>query len=107
MTATLISDTVYPPGGFQYREVAVNWVAPKELALMGLDAVAEALQRVRVQNPQAGLDPSYDACVEAIRAYTCARLEYHPKWCDVTPLEAQKRQTNGQAARKCASCGRR
>jgi hypothetical protein len=105
MTATLITDTVYPPGGFRYREVAVNWEAPRELALLGLDAVAEALQRVRVQNPQAGLNPDYDACVEDIKQYTCARLQYDPKWCAL-PAGEQQKLTAGQAARRCGGCGR-
>lgn len=106
MMATLKSDAIYPPGGFKYFEPSIGWRADSELALQGLSAVAGALAVVRAQNPASGLNPDYYACVDAVRAFTCARLKYDAKWCALPPEEAQ-RVGSPTATRKCASCGRR
>lgn len=106
---TLLNKTQFPPHGYLYREPAIPWVCPSELALLGLDAVAKALQIVRAQNPAIGLDPSYDACLEAVALYTCTRLKFDPKYCGEPngtspPLGDSARP---RTKKKCAGCGRR
>jgi hypothetical protein len=113
----LINTTDYPPQGYQYYEPSIDWRAPRELALQGLPYVAKALQTVRAQNPAAGLDPSYEACVRAIGEYTCARLAPWPDklahYCGGEPVTEQERQAVAaaqrvaSATRGCASCGGR
>jgi hypothetical protein len=81
--------------------------------MAGLGAVARALQMVRSQNPEANLDPSYGACLEAIKRYTCHRINYDPRWCGLPPEEIQTQAALKQAGRRsrrvqgCASCGKR
>ena|SRR5688572_12372554 len=102
----------FPPKGFIYFEKAINWRAPQQLALQGLRDVAMALQFARAQNPDSGLDPSYESCERSIRDYTCERLKNNPeilaKFCGDIPeeltMETKLKRTRG--ARKCASCGR-
>jgi hypothetical protein len=112
----LINTTEMPPKGYQYFEPALNWRTPPDLALQGLRMVAEALQQVRAHNPQAGLDPSYQACVEAIGAYTCTRLAGTKQlayFCGGTPTTDQERAQMEAAQREasrpkgCAGCGGR
>lgn len=109
MTAeiSLINLTKFPPGGYKYREPSINWVMPSEIALIGLDDAVRALQMARANNPSSGLDPSYSACLEAIKKYTCTRLNNDPRWCDLPPEELQKRSSIGMIGRPCAGCGRR
>lgn len=112
---TLINRTDFPPQGYLYFEPALNWRASRELASQGLDIVARALQQARVNNPQAGLDPSYEACVEAVGAYTCARLSPRLRaiYCGGEPATEQEK-AQVEAARKsagkprgCGGCGGR
>jgi hypothetical protein len=104
---TLTNLTEFPPGGYQYKEPSIGWIAPKELTMIGLLDVARALAVARAQNPTSGLDPSLPACLEAVKDYTCARLRNNPKYCG-PPREA--RETDHSRAIKgpkpCASCGR-
>ena len=125
MPVTLTNTTEMPYGGYAYREPAINFDVGvgSALAMQGLTAVAQALQQARVNNPGAGLDPDYQACVEAIKAFTCARLASKPKlfahFCGelataaavvyepvVQPLDASRPVTR-QRRTGCASCGRR
>ena len=95
----------FPAKGYQYFEPELKWRAQNELAMIGLDAVAKALQIVRIQNPGAGLNPSYDACVEAIMAFTCKRL---PKYCAQPEVPSVAGQAiRGKKQKKCKGCGRR
>ena len=111
----LINLTEMPPRGYQYYEPSLDWRVPNDLASQGLRMVAEALQRVRAQNPASGLDPSYEACVEAIGVYTCQRLAPWPKvqkhFCGGTPMTDQERyqqeaQERAVTSHGCAGCGR-
>lgn len=111
---TLTNLSKFPPSGYLYSE-NINgklWKATPEMALLGLDTVARALQIARIQNPLAGLDPSYDACVESIKLFTCARLNYNPLYCgEDAPPEVLLVASNGSVPvkrkRGCASCGKR
>lgn len=109
----LINSKDFPPGGWQYREPSLNWSTTQEMAMAGLHAVASALQMVRSQNVASGLNPSYAACLEAVKAYTCHRIKYDPRWCGLPPEEIQTRSALRQAGQKsrkvqgCASCGKR
>lgn len=102
-----------PPDGYIYYEASLGWRMPKEVALTGLREAALALQQARANNPGSGLDPSYDACVEAIGAYTCARLANKPrllsKFCSggVVAEEQLRRAAARRENGGCAGCGRR
>lgn len=100
-----------PPLGFLYREPSIGWEADQSLALQGLDRVARELQQARKNNPISGLDTSYEAAVEAIKAYTCARLpaELRGKWCQQAGEEALAKVAAVAAKKKpgCATCGGR
>lgn len=105
---TLLNLTNFPPGGWRYREVALNWTNPDPLNGEGFEHAVALIQMVRAQNPAANLDPSFNACAEALIRYTCARLHYDPRFCGLPPLEQQiLNAKNPQYGRKCASCGRR
>lgn len=109
----LINTKDFPPGGWQFRQAELNWSTTSEMAMAGLGAVAKALQMVRAQNPSSGLDASYSACLEAVKAYTCHRINYDTRWCGLPPSEIQTRSALRQAGQKsrkvqgCASCGKR
>jgi hypothetical protein len=112
---TLLNQNDMPPHGYLYFEPALNWRAPKELALQGLPFVAKALQLVRAQNPASGLDPGYEACVRAVGEYTCARLARWPKvlkqFCGGVAATEQERvqlevaEKEAGRPRGCAGCG--
>jgi hypothetical protein len=114
---TLTNRRDFPPKGYQFYEPAINWRAPQDLATQGLKAVALALQKVRAQNPQVGLDPSLDACINAICEFTCARLapwpELQRQFCDGGEQTDQERLVSAtrrkalEQPRGCPSCGRR
>jgi len=113
MTLTNLTDM--PGGGYGYREPAIGFEVKlySELALTGLQRVAQALQQARANNPASGLDPSYEACLEAIKQWTCARFAQSPKalarFCggpDVTQA-VQTHDASRPLPRGCASCGRR
>lgn len=109
---TLINLREFPPKGYLYVEPSIKWRCPRELALQGLSAVAQALQRARAQNPEAGLNPDYTACVNAIREYTCDRLKDNPeilaKFCGDIPEELTVEKKRGRRGPKaCVSCGKR
>lgn len=105
MKKTLINTRDFPPGGYLYREPELNWVAPEPL--QGLEHTARQLQMVRSQNLAAGLDPSYDACVDAIKDYTAHRLNYNPKWCGTPPDPVDASGNPVKKTYGCKSCGRR
>jgi len=114
---TLTNLTEFPPWGYLYREPALNWSVPPDLAMQGLQAVADAVRMVRMQNPASGLDPSYSACVEAVKRYTCARLAQNPdalrRYCSsvetqaLAPSQRDMSQPTRRSRVGCASCGRR
>lgn len=106
MKKTLINTRDFPPGGYLYREPSLNWEAPEPL--QGLEHTARQLQMVRAQNPASNLDPSYEACLDAIKDYTAHRLNYDPKWCGVPPepLNSVGNPTQ-KTVRGCKGCGRR
>lgn len=107
MISTLHNFKDFPPGGFYYREPALNWhvSAGGELAMSGIDQVAEALRMVRLQNPSSGLDPDFDACKEAVARYTCARLNNDPRYCTPTQQTLKQTVSSQKRARRCKSCG--
>lgn len=104
--------TQFPPRGFIYQENSIRWKVPQDIAMQGLNAAATALQQARAQNPEAGLNPDFTACLKAIKDYTCERLKKYPellgKFCGDIPedltVETKRKRTRG--AKRCASCGR-
>lgn len=106
-TPTLTNVRDFPPGGYIYREVSLNWINPEPL--QGLEHAAMLLQTVRLNNPASGLDPTYSACLEAVKLYTCTRLDYDPRFCGLPPEEMQAiaGAPKSTPRRGCASCGRR
>lgn len=116
MALTLTNTTDMPPGGYAYREPAIAFNAPphSELALMGLVHVAKALQQARVNNPGAGLNPAIEACVEAVKAYQCARFARQPRvlaeFCSEAPVVLAAATDGSMPLERkgaCRSCGRR
>lgn len=103
---TLTETSIFPPGGFQYFEPEINWRCPRDTALIGLSNVARALQIARANNPWSGLNPSFESCLQAVKDYTCKRLNYDPRFCGPQPASQQRidhsRPTNG----RCAGCSR-
>lgn len=101
----------FPPKGFIFKQPEIKWQVPRETAMIGLRHAARALQMARAQNPESGLNPSYESCEKAIRDYTCERIKSSPellaKFCGDIPeelsLETKLNKTRG--AKKCASCG--
>jgi hypothetical protein len=109
----LVNTTIFPPKGFFFRQVELNWETTQEIAMSGLHGAARALQMVRANNPASGLNPSFAACLEDIKNYTCRRLNYDERWCGLPPAEIQTQEALKQAGRRsrkvagCASCGKR
>lgn len=107
---TLTNTTDFPPGGFKYREPSINWENPEPM--QGLVHAVNLLMIARAQNPASGLNPSYEACLESIKAYTCERLKNNPdaleRFCSDIPdaLRLSSAVAKSQG-RQCASCGRR
>ena len=105
---TLIELNKMPPGGYPYFEPSINWRAPDKFQTW--DVIAHQLQVARAQNPAAGLDPSYAACVEAVKLFTCARLHFDPKYCGeangTTTLYAASSSVPAKGPR-CGGCAKR
>lgn len=103
---TLIELNVFPPGGYPYFEPSINWRNPDPY--QDIKTAARLLQRVRAQNPAAGLDPSYEACLDAVRVFTCARLHGNPKFCMEVDGSGNYVLPPGSIpikAKRCAGCG--
>lgn len=104
---TLTNTTEFPPGGYSYFEPSINFRVPNDIAMLGLSDVARALQMARAQNPTSGLNPDYQACLQAVKAYTCARLNNDPRYCNsLTPITVDNSKPRS-GPRPCAGCGRR
>lgn len=106
---TLLNFNNFPPKGWVYREPSLNWPPKGFDFLRSFDVIVGEMQMVRAQNPASNLDPSPNACAKALVAYTCARLQYDPRWCGLPPLEQQAINARypEHGRRGCASCGRR
>ena len=75
----LKSRTKYPPGGWRFREPAMNWILPSGL---GFKQAVEAITNKRKQNPRFKL-PTDSVTVEAeLDLFTCALLKNDPYYCD-------------------------
>lgn len=110
MASTLTNTTNFPNGGYAYREPSIRFHAlpNSSLAMQGIAAVAEALRMARLQNPASGLNPDYDECVEAVKRYTCARLNNDPRFCSSTEQTVKQVVVAKKVARKrCKTCGSR
>lgn len=116
MPVTLTNLTEQPPFGYRYHDPVIGFQTTPEMAQSGLEVVAKALQKAREQNPSFNLDTSYEACVEAIKAYTCRRLKPTPrifqKFCTDPEAEAEARErrsivfgSSGAHVRTCRGCG--
>ena len=103
---TLIELNQMPPKGYPYFEPSINWRVPDPFQT--IDVVARQLQMARVQNPASELNPSYEACLEAIKLYTCVRLKGHPKFCGPqVSSENQPWPSSVGRMQGCAGCARR
>ena len=108
---TLRPDAPFPPGGYAMREPSIGFYLPpfSELPMQGLEFVALALSTARAQNPASGLDPSYAACLEAVKQYQCARFtnkEAVDRFCTSdTPAPVQRDASRPFTG--CRSCGGR
>lgn len=75
----LKSRSKYPPGGWRFREPAMNWILPSGL---GFKQAVEAITNKRKQNPRFKL-PTDSVTVEAeLDSFTCALLKNDPYYCD-------------------------
>lgn len=101
----LLNRNNFPPGGFQYFEPKLNWWAPRDG--IGFNLKAQQIQAVRVANPASGLDPSYEACEEALELYTCTRLANDPKWCVAVTSPVAQSIAASRKVPKCGGCGAR
>lgn len=101
----LLDRNKFPPGGFAYREAAIDWAAPHDG--LGFTLKAQQIQAARLQNPHAGLDPSIYACEESLDVYTCVRLKNDPKWCVPTDDQVAIAAAMARKAVPCAGCGKR
>lgn len=98
----------FPPGGYQYRERPPlhKWTAKDTMT--GLGATIASVQQLRLNNPNAGLDPSWEACAADVIAFNCARLGYNPEWCTGGPPSAAPAVAVTTRKRAgCSSCGGR
>lgn len=99
----LLSRSHFPPGGFPYREPSLNWSAPADGA--PFDIRASQIQAVRVANPSAGLNPSLEACADALDLYTCTRLRNAPRWCVSLDSPVARAAIASRRPPPCAGCG--
>ena len=95
---TLTNLTKFPKGGYRFKQPELDWEVPRETALISLEDVVRAVQMIRAQNPSAGLDPSYEACLADVKSYTCKRLGYDPQFCGPQVQQPSTRRAG------CASC---
>lgn len=107
----LIDRSKMPPGGFPFREPTLNWSLPPSEQFIGFWHTVEAVQRVRAQNMNKGLDPSRAAVARAVDEYQCARLKGDERWCQAEEsAEAKAEQARAVQAtprKKCGTCGGR
>lgn len=103
----LINTTDFPRNGWTYREVSINWENPDPLNGNGFSYAVGLIQQARANNPASGLDPSYEACAEALSEYTCRRLRNNPKWCTGDPEVIRMRAEAAAQSKSCGSCGGR
>ncbi len=101
----LLNRNSLPPGGFFYREPSLNWSTPD--GKQPFDLIVAQIQRVRMQNPAAGLDPSTDAIAADLEAYTCARLRNDPRFCSGDRAAVAAAAATTRKPVPCASCGHR
>lgn len=104
----LLDRSRMPPGGFPYREPAINWRVPTTDLYLPFDMVARTIAMARINNPHAGLNPDLNACRDALDLYTCTRLNNDPKWCVAVgdPVAIAIDQTR-KAVHRCGGCGQR
>ncbi len=100
----LKSRDAFPPGGFPYREAALHWSPPDPKQPFNL--IAAQIQAVRLANPWAGLNPSFDACQADLDAYNTERLSNNPKWCWPTESAVALAAERARQAPGCAACGK-
>ncbi len=91
-----------PPGGFPYREPSIGWVSPNDGAIF--TERVKQISAARANNFGAGLDPTYEACADALDKATCKRLNNDPKWC-VSASDGVARVILQRVPTPCAGCG--
>jgi hypothetical protein len=123
MPVTLTNLNEQPPFGYRYHESAVGFRTTAEMAQAGLEVVAKALLNARQQNPAYNKEATtYEACVAAIKLYTCKRLKSTPrifqKFCtdpeeearlaaeaETKPVRSIVFGSRGATVRSCKGCG--
>ncbi len=76
---------IMPRGGFPFREPTLNWPPKGWNPYRDFNLIVGEIQMVRIQNPQAGLNPDREAVAAALDAYQCARLHNEERWCEPIP----------------------
>jgi len=105
----LINTSLIPPGGYKYREVAINWEVANPL--MPIDLVIKEIQAVRMNNLHVGLDPSREAVEDALGLQVCARLndKDRARFCGEVvfqpDFQPSGQGSNARRRRSCAGCG--
>lgn len=105
----LINFREFPPGGYIFFQPEIGWRNPDPM--LPINMVAEQLSIARYQNPAAGLDPSMEACIEAIGAFTCQRFAQKPsvfdRYCTSDESLARQVANNARPTNECKGCGKR
>lgn len=76
----LKSTTIFPPGGWQYRQPETGWQAPTPLGSTFTQTVLQ-IRSHRLSNSGFNLVTDIDAIGIELEAYTCARLGGDPTFC--------------------------
>lgn len=95
----LKSRSLFPPGGWQYRQPETGWAAPSPMASTFDQTVTQILKH-RWANSHLNLSNKQDEIAAELDAYTCARLGNDPEYCtnlDVLP-KAEALPATPQAA---------
>ena len=90
---------IMPRGGFPFREPSLNWPEKGWNPFREFNLIAHEIQMVRMQNPQAGLNPDIVVCRNDLDAFQCARLHNDERYCQQIP-EPQADQPPGEPKRQ-------
>ena len=107
----ITNTTTVPPGGYRYREIAINWTVDNPF--LPIDMVISEIQMVRSQNLHVGLDPSREAVEDALGDQVYANMsdKNRPKYFNTLPTPSLNAPVDSsqpaRRQRRCAGCGGR
>lgn len=78
---------VFPPGGWQFFEPAINWHAPVGLRFV---ECVDAIIKIRLANPRFNLSTDWHTVADTLDTFTCHRINFDPHYC-FSATEAQKK----------------